>query len=144
VDSDKKKLFELYVFIKPFKIKEIQKILNLKEEEIKVLVTKINQELKDRPYKIYLDDELIYFGPREEYIDTVKDYVNPILEKKELKVLSMIVNNFSYSDIIKKFGKKGSEILKKLENDGWIKIKKEGKKYKFLLTSKFKKYFSIE
>lgn len=142
--KEKKDLLELYVFVKPFKIKELEKILEVKKEDIIVLIEEINKELKNRPYKIYLEENIVYFGPKEKYQDIVRDFLNPVLDPKEIKILSMIVNDFSYSDIIKKFGKKGKEILKKLEKENWIKIKKEGRKYKFLLTSKFKKYFNIK
>ena len=144
IKKEKKDLLELYVFVKPFKIKELEKILEVKKEDIIVLIEEINKELKNRPYKIYLEENIVYFGPKERYHDIVRDFLNPVLDPKEIKILSMIVNDFSYSDIIKKFGKKGKEILKKLEKENWIKIKKEGRKYKFLLTSKFKKYFNIK
>jgi len=141
---NKKSLLEIYLFIRPFKLSELKNLLNMNEKEINNLVKEINEELKERPYKIYIEEDFLYFGPKEEYQEFVKDFLKPLLDEKEIKILSMIVNNFSYSDIIKKFGKKGKEILEKLEKEGWIRIKKENKKYKFSLTSKFKKYFAIK
>jgi len=142
--KDKKALLEVYIFAKPWNIEEITKLLDINKEELESLIKEINEELKDRPYFISLDEGYVYFSVKDEFFDYVKDYLKPNLNKDEIEILTMIINNFSYSDIVAKKGKKAKEILKNLEKNGWIKIKKENKKYKFILTKKFKQYFQIK
>ncbi|MEO2154555.1 MAG: SMC-Scp complex subunit ScpB [Nanoarchaeota archaeon] len=137
-----KSQIEALLFVKEFKIKELKKKFNIKEEEIKKLIEEINKDLKNRPYYIEIDNENVYFTIKEKYKELVKDYLKPSLEKEKIEILTMIVNNFSYSEIAK--SKKRKKLLEELEKEGWIKIKKENNKYKFILTQKFKQYFKVK
>ena len=145
MEEDLKKI-ESLIFVKEWSIKELCDKLSLKEEELLKLIKKINDSLKDRPYYILFDQysKKIRFEIKDEYKEVVKKFVKPELSEIELKILSLIVNNFSYSEIIKKFGVRGKNILRKLEEDGWTKIKKDGRIYKFYLTKKFKENFKIK
>ncbi len=137
---------EVLTFAKEWKIEELSKKLKIKKEDIEKEIKKINEELKKKPYYIFFDKETgkIRFEIKEEFLEIVKEYIKPELSEIELKILSMIASNYSYSEIIKTFGYKSKKIMEKLEKEGWIKIKKEGKFYRFLLTKKFKENFKIK
>jgi chromosome segregation and condensation protein ScpB len=145
MDENLKKV-EVLIFAREWNLRELAERLNLEEKELEKIIEKINKDLKDRPYYIFYDkySKKARFEVREKYLNIVKEFIKPELSDLELKILSMIVSNYSYSEIYKTFGAKAKKALEKLEKEGWIKIKKEGRFYKFILTKKFKENFRIK
>ena len=140
------KKVEVLIFAKEWNIKELAEKLKIKEKELEEIIKKINKELNERPYYILYDKDSkkLRFEVKKEYLPIVKELIKPELSELELKILSMIVSNYSYSEIYKTFGAKTKKVLEKLEKEGWIKIKKEGRFYRFILTKKFKENFKIK
>jgi len=142
----KEKKVEVLVFAKEWSIKELAEKLKIEEDELEKIIKRINEELNERPYYILYDKDSkkLRFEVKKEYLPIVKELIKPELSELELKILSMIVSNYSYSEIYKTFGAKTKKVLEKLEKEGWIKIKKEGRFYRFILTKKFKENFKIK
>ncbi|AWB10561.1 segregation and condensation protein B [Thermodesulfobium acidiphilum] len=125
--KDFKKIIEAIIFlnVKPIKLDNISKAVGIKPEKVEDLIDQLNNEYKDRSFKIYKNSKGYFFGIRPEF----KDFVlckrdNEKLSKSMLEVLAIIAYNqpISASNVSKIRGLRSEKQVMKLFENGFIKI----------------------
>ncbi len=141
---EKKKLLEAILFSSSefLEKKKVAKYLRVSLEELERMISEINEELQERPYRVLSSGDRIKMALRPEYYDVVKPFLKPLLSEEELMVVSL----FTYSDkiearkLLRLLGGKYARITSKMIEKGILEAKvEEGRKY-FVKGPKFSEY----
>ena len=130
------------------KLEDIAKIANLSVDDVKKAIEKLRNAYNhinssvmilecDSSYKMDVDPS---------YANLLKNIAEVELEKPILRTLAVIAyySPVSQSKVAKIRGNKAYEHIRKLEEMGFIKIEKKGKRKIISVTEKFYKYFELD
>ncbi|AEE14861.1 chromosome segregation and condensation protein, ScpB [Thermodesulfobium narugense DSM 14796] len=125
--KDFKNIIEAIIFqnVKPIKLENISKTLGIEPEKVKNLINQLNDEYKDRSFKIYSNSKGYFFGIKPEFKEFVlSEKDNKRLSKSMLEVLAIIAYNqpISASGVSKIRGLRSEKQVMKLFENGFIKI----------------------
>jgi segregation and condensation protein B len=125
--KDYKKIIEAIIFlnIKPTKVENISKLLEIEPNEVKNLIAQLNDDYKERSFKIYCNSKGYFFGVKPEFKEFILcDKEKERLSKPMLEVLAIIAYNqpISASGVSKIRGLRSEKQVMKLFEDGFIKI----------------------
>ncbi|HIQ49951.1 MAG TPA: SMC-Scp complex subunit ScpB [Nanoarchaeota archaeon] len=148
---NKKALIEAALFMstKPLSIKELTKIANSSEEEIKNILEELKKEFESPERGVHLikmgNGYKLYVKP--EYVRFVR-HLTPYsdMKKGHLRVLALVAykNGITQSEIVKVIGNRTYEYVRELIERGLIRAVKEGRTIKLLPTKEFANYFGLK
>ncbi len=148
---NKKALIEaaLFMSVKPLSIEDLEKISNMKKEDVIAILEEIKKdyEKEDRGIHLLKIGDTYKFYVKPEYIRYVR-HLTPYSDMKKglLRVLALVAykNGITQSDIVKVIGNRTYEYVKELENRRLIKTVKQGRTKVLVPTKEFAEYFGLK
>lgn len=140
----------LFMYGKPVKTKKLKQLLNLKEEEIKKTISKLEKrhnESNNSSLKVISYKDAHMLTVKEKYSTLVRKVTDEYdLPKSVVETLSIIALNYpmKQSNLISLRNNKAYDHLKYLEEIGLIHRIKEGRTYIINLSKNFFDYFDID
>jgi segregation and condensation protein B len=143
-----KALVEAALFIsdKPLSIQQLSRLTRLKENEVRLILQKLSQELskEDRGIELVETPKGFELRVKKEYREKVS-VLAPLADLSDgmMRTLSLVVLNqpIRQSDIVKFQGNKAYGYIKGLEEKGLIKTQKHGRTKLITVSSDFERYF---
>jgi segregation and condensation protein B len=143
-----KALVEAALFIsdKPLSIQQLSRLTRLKENEVRLILQKLSQELskEDRGIELVETPKGFELRVKKEYREKVS-VLAPLADLSDgmMRTLSLVVLNqpIRQSDIVKFQGNKAYGYIKGLEEKGLIKTQKHGRTKLLTVSSDFERYF---
>ncbi len=121
---------------------KLAKYLRVSLEELEEMISKINLELKERPYHIISSGKRVKMTLKPEYYDLVRPFISLPLSEDEILVASL----FAYSEkveakkLLRILGGKYSKIISEMIKKGILEIKIENGRKVFVKGPKFSEY----
>lgn len=148
---NKKALLESTLFManNPLTLKELSKILSVKEEKALILLEELKIRLQSEEHGIFLiqTKQGFQLKVKADYISKVR-HLTPYqdLRRGLLRVLALVAYKqpITQSEIVKVIGNRTYEYVKNLESRGLIKTTKHGRTKALIPTKEFAEYFGLE
>ncbi len=148
--GEKEKRIEAILFYSGnwIKLEDIAKISNLSINDVKKAIEKLKDVYAriNSSITVLECNNLYKMDVDPSYENLLKNIAEVELEKPILRTLAIIAyySPVSQSKVAKIRGNKAYEHIRKLEEMGFIKIEKKGRRRVIRVTDKFNKYFELE
>ena len=135
----------LFLTPRPLSLKEISKILNIKEEEVREAIDALKKRYEGTSIMVEEFVDSYRLNVRGEYRDLAKKLgLVPEFNQKELKIIGELLKRgeLRLSELKKRY-KGWEEFIEKMKRYGFIATKKEGKSVIIKKTRLLERYFGV-